>query len=482
MDSFSTRFRSKSGDFSAKSARKKLKIFDPSQRCGTWATTSSATGGKALGGATFWSVLGPIAWVTCYFSIWFCLFWSAVRNAPTLRARRFRVYSAFWTLQYIPLFIIALTFVGLGIATVLMLILQDFMLPGLLLLFSFIITFTLMFSCMYPIQQARTRKMKGIVENDLGLPGEHVESYSYQQVERRFFLSIITNVLLAITIFGSIAVMATLEGDCTCPTFHIVELCGIIIFALVLAVYYRLGRYFLEICRTKENFLAAPPVVVDPLETALGISGKIDVSIDHPNTKADRLVILLGMSVIIVCGIHYFSMYSWEKYPIPLGICALLIAASIVTFFWLCKRIGIKDYQKNPQRWDFVFSLFFPFGLALMYCMEYIEFGGIHFWEVWSGSSSLPENNGIRVMHRMMLLTMIILLPLFCFVRHKASDGKEHDKETLLREAISRFDPATMIADEPEACAKPFPRHWIWIIGLYAAAIVALWCVGVLFF
>ena len=44
----------------------------------------------------------------------------------------------------------------------------------------------------------------------------------------------------------------------------------------------------------------------------------------------------------------------------------------------------------------------------------------------------------------------------------------------------SRFDPTTMIADEPEVAAKPFPRHWIWIIGLYAAAIVVLWCVGVL--
>jgi len=53
------------------------------------------------------------------------------------------------------------------------------------------------------------------------------------------------------------------------------------------------------------------------------------------------------------------------------------------------------------------------------------------------------------------------------------------DEELFFREAIARFDPVTMTADEPEVAAKPFPRRWIWIIALCAAAIVAVECLGV---
>ena len=48
------------------------------------------------------------------------------------------------------------------------------------------------------------------------------------------------------------------------------------------------------------------------------------------------------------------------------------------------------------------------------------------------------------------------------------------------KEAIARFDPATMTEDEPEVVAKPFPKQWLWILGLYAAAIVVMGCVGVM--
>ena len=35
-----------------------------------------------------------------------------------------------------------------------------------------------------------------------------------------------------------------------------------------------------------------------------------------------------------------------------------------------------------------------------------------------------------------------------------------------------------MTDDEAEVEAKPFPKYWLWIPGLYAAAIVAMFCVG----
>ena len=70
----------------------------------------------------------------------------------------------------------------------------------------------------------------------------------------------------------------------------------------------------------------------------------------------------------------------------------------------------------------------------------------------------------------------LIILPLIWADMRTMSD----DREERIREAIARFDPATMTADEPEVAAKPFPQRWIWIIALYAAAIVAAGCLGVL--
>jgi len=55
-----------------------------------------------------------------------------------------------------------------------------------------------------------------------------------------------------------------------------------------------------------------------------------------------------------------------------------------------------------------------------------------------------------------------------------------NDEELLLCEAIARFDPVTMTADEPEVAAKPFPKRWIWIIGFYALATVVAGCLRVL--
>jgi len=45
--------------------------------------------------------------------------------------------------------------------------------------------------------------------------------------------------------------------------------------------------------------------------------------------------------------------------------------------------------------------------------------------------------------------------------------------------ASAVFNPVTMTEDEPEVAAKPFPKCWMGIIGLYVAAIVVVWCVGI---
>jgi hypothetical protein len=86
-------------------------------------------------------------------------------------------------------------------------------------------------------------------------------------------------------------------------------------------------------------------------------------------------------------------------------------------------------------------------------------------------------------MNRMMILMSVIIVPIHLYryfrMRREESNDAVSGKETLVQEAIARFDPAAMIDDEPPAEAKAFPKRWIWILGLYAAVIVAAFCVGV---
>jgi RNA polymerase sigma factor (sigma-70 family) len=111
--------------------------------------TAAATGGKALGTATIWSVLGPVAYFGWFAAFFFSMLWAGVRNAPTLRARRFRVYSVFWSMQYFPLFCVAASFVPVGIVSCLPRLWMNFLMPV-----TFIFVFVLTFLTLMPIQWA----------------------------------------------------------------------------------------------------------------------------------------------------------------------------------------------------------------------------------------------------------------------------------------------------------------------------------------
>ena len=442
----------------------------------TGTAVGTKTTGTALGTATIWTVIGPVAYFGWFVAFFFGMLWAGVRNAPTLRSRRFRVYSIFWTCQYVALFCVAIGLAG-GIITVcLPREWMTFVAPG-----TMIVTFLLGSLTLIPLQWANMRTMKRIIEDDLGLPNlcHRVESYSYQQVERRFFLSLVTNLLLAVTWFAGWLAIVIIELDISKPSVFIPMLIAIAVVALITAIYYPLGRYFLEICRTKQNFLAAPPLIDDPFETALMKSGKHHGSVDHLQKTGGMFGILLFMWLGIVgFGLWYFSWYSWDKYPIPLGICAfLLVALFVVQPLWV-KRV------KNQTKAALINILFFLCVAALFVCLECIEFGGFYFLEAWDRPSSQPENNLIRVLHRFMLFVVVLQVPIQFFYWRKANreerDDTKSGRDALLREAVERFDPATMTADEPEVAAKPFPRHWLWIIGLYAAAIVVMGCLWVL--
>jgi hypothetical protein len=145
---------------------------------------------------------------------------------------------------------------------------------------------------------------------------------------------------LAETFFAGWLAIAFFELDLYKPSVYIPMLATIAVVAVVTAVYYPLGRYFLEICRTKQNFLAAPPLIDTPFETALMKSGKHIGSVDHPQKtgKMFGIFLLIWIGVAGV-GLWYFSWYSWDKHPIPLGISAFLLVALFVLQPQLVKKV-----------------------------------------------------------------------------------------------------------------------------------------------
>ena len=431
------------------------------------ATGGAATTGKgALGTATIWSVLGPAAVFGWFLVMFLALFWAGVRNTPTLRSRRLLVHAIFWCLQYFVLFCIVVTVVT---TPLMMTLLAGFPV--------FLLMFPICFLMFIPFQLVHNRKMREVVENDLGLPGKYVESYSYQQVERRFFLSLITNFLLVETILAFLIVATLYDGSATDPKLLTLFFGIITVATVITVVYYPLGRYFLEICRTKQSFLAAPPLIDNPLEVVLMRTGKPPASVDRPKKTGGMLglflMVWIGMAGI---AIWYFSHYSWDKHPIPLGICAVLL----VLVFW----IGHVMLKRTTSHRSGALNSFLQFlCIAVLVCiLEYIEFGKIYFFDIWT--TPREPLGVIQGANLAVIAVAICYIPLQLYYWFKASreesDDEKSGRDALLREAIARFDPVTMTADEPEVAAKSFPRRWIWILGLYAAAVVAVGCLGVL--
>jgi len=216
---------------------------------GAAAVTGAATTGKgALGTTTMWSVIAPVAFFGWLFAMFFAVFWAGVRNAPTLRARRFRVYSIFWSFQYFLLYGGSLLVIA---GTTVYWARAPFGTGGALTI-AFVIVCLISFLTGFLFPLAYQRKMRRIVEDDLGLSGEYVESYSYQQVEQRFFLSLITNMFLGITIIAFLVFPVVFES----AVFFSPPLGYVAFFALIMPVlYYPPGRYFWKSAARSKIFL-----------------------------------------------------------------------------------------------------------------------------------------------------------------------------------------------------------------------------------
>ena len=215
-------------------------------------------------GTTFWIFVGLAAFFCVLVAVIFYLVWVGVRNTPTLRSRRFLTYEVFWMLQYLILFIIV--YAWCSTATVKWLVLQ-----GVNDIVVNAVIPTCLLIAILGLLNPKDR-LKKIIENDLGLPGQRIESYSYPQVERRFLLSLLTNLLLTIALHVSfVGNVLIFSKDAAALSFlFFAQIVGsMTAIALATALYYLLGRSLLEICRTKQNFLSAPPLIDNPFEVIL---------------------------------------------------------------------------------------------------------------------------------------------------------------------------------------------------------------------
>ena len=445
---------------------------------GTTAGTGTAAGGKAAGIATFWAVLGPLAYVSWFLAMFIGMFWAVVRNAPTLRARRYRVYSIFWCIQYYALFTIVFGGVGGGITW---LVLTLFFPAGLKITVPyFLVYFPLVMLIFLPIQAMYYKKFRGIIENDLGLPGPYIESFSYRQVERRFFLSIITNTLILETIVLIFVIAGTSDGSIS-DMKAILILAGTTFFGAIIGViYYVLGRYFLEICRTKANFLAAPPLMDDPFEAALWKTAKRPDTVDHPKQagKMYGFVLLTWIGSIAV-GIWYMSHYSWDKHPVTLGICVALFFCVFAVQRYLFKKV------KN-RKLVIISSIISMVTIAsLIVVLEIIEFGHFSLKDLWSVNKFDGPFNSfiIRTMNRSVFVMTLLLIPVNIIHWFKTNRDEKCEKKTgrdmLVRDAIANYRPEESTVDEtPIPEALPFPKRWIYGFGIYGVMIILMFCLA----
>lgn len=447
----------------------------------TSATTTSAAAsgtGKSLSAVPLWAILGPLMYFVWVFSWFFSISWSTVRNAPTLRARRFRVYAIFWNVQYYVLGTIAL---GVTVGHLIWTLAPPALLqPATVGATVFLIFYPLAMSVVLPIQAAYDRRMKGIIENDIGLPGPRVESYSYPQVERRFFLSLLVNILIFETILGAFVVRALLAGFSGDSDFLLVFFIAIAVGLLFGATYYKFGRYFLEICRTKENFLVAEPLLDNPLETNLMKTAKAPVSVDHLNRVGKMSAVLfLPWIAAALLGIWFLSQYSWSKHPISLALCSMFLIATLLVQCFVLKR-KIKD-----RKFCLLFTAAFcVLDILSILALQMIEFGNLA--SLFSTPEKIEMKSILLSMHRILLLVASVLAVLYVYQWFKTGREESGEKKTgrdlLLQDAIARFDPNTIsLEEQPEAQAKAFPKSWACGLGLYAAVILLVLGYSILF-
>ncbi len=445
------------------------------------ATTGPATTGPALGLATLWMVLGPLAYFLGMFSLAWTTTWARVRNAPTLNSRRLRVYNIFWgTMVFFPFIFIFSGTLGVGVSYIPK-IAESL---GIRLSGSFLhIIIVAFLAGLFPQLFVRRNLFlfKQAVLQDLGLPGHEVKSYSVSDIVHVFHRSIVVNMLMLETLLGFTLVLPATDGSAG-PIFIGCTFGFFAFLCLVWFGFYLFGQELIRLCRTKETFLASPPLIDDPFGVALGKTLINPGSIQNMKQAGSMgYVAKFALIALAVGAVWLVSVFvDWNRRPIPTGICVALLVLQV----WCYTRI--MKWAETIKRKALCNSILFPGSAVLVFLLGVFQSPEGTFAAFCS--EAVTGQTGFRstfLSMCMFLGTIYFLIGLMCFVQYLfRSDDAQRKKnetdfdETRLQEAIARYTPeetGERISDDSMKLSK----KWYAVFAAYGIIILAVfWLVA----
>lgn len=305
---------------------------------GTAATATLGTGGvttgKTIGIGSLWMIFGPLFYFVWMFAAVFLSQWTVTQNTPTLRARRYRVYSFFLTCQYL------LPFFGVMgiISAILLSCFGDVITAPIGSLVCFLPTMGCGLLFLYCYQ----RRVKAIIEDDLGLSENHVSCCDYQQTERRLSLSTWTNLFLLNGLMLT-ALMLQIYYKKWTGLSLLITFAAVVLFNLSLYAYWLFGKHLLTLCRSQESMAEYPPLIDNPIEVALGGIAQPSFAVNNRKETGKllwfRRLVLIGFAGTLV---WLLSLLHWNRHPLATGLCVFGLAAGVCLSNFLCKRIKEK--------------------------------------------------------------------------------------------------------------------------------------------
>ena len=452
-------------------------VFSTAQTAvaGTTGTIATGTTGKAIGFGSLWVMLGPLFYFVWMFAIVFVSQWTMTQNTPTLRTRRYRIHSFFLACQY---FIPYVGILGAVMAGFLSLTEQ----AGVSLSMGpsvFLCCFLPGFGISFLFLSFYQRRVKAIVKDDLGLSEQHVESYNYEQTERRLHLSVITNVLLLETAILMALVLPLFRGTGTWWSAAITLAVGGL-FGLILYAYYIFGRHFLSLIRSQVSMTEYPPLIDDPFGVALGLNHKAPASIDIDYRKEAGRLYWLGYLIWVGFGgtvVWLLSLIPWDRHPLLIGLCVAGLFTSIGVRAFLRRR------AKEKKTFIFIDAVMGLSDVVWTYALLGVICGSFSFRELWRSVGAVGSENMIRMpLFLLMVISLAgsVLCMIFWFrLRFSKAEFSTTDVPcpnptmTPLQSAIIRYRPADAESEE-NVSPQGISKKWIRVFIVYGMIVLLL--------
>ncbi len=434
---------------------------------GSTAATTATTGSSGVAVSMF---ALPAATVVGSQAISGGMLWAAVRNTPTLRTRRFFVDQMISDAQYLGWFLFGII-LFFPLAQEFLSFLKGPLAPATIQIALMILAMPLLMFWSY----RRSERLRQVLDHELGLPSPTPRFRTFPEIERQFHRTLATNILLLETVPLLLFFPYWYSGMLG-NVFLFLPMQLIIVGSGVamLYYYYRLGRTFLDMCRSPESFRNSPPLVADPFATVRQMWGPFPRFADA-SSKMSWLN-YAPLILMIPAAIFFFPLLDWSKHPISLSFCtALLLGGGILT-------LRLLRHAKNRSNGLLVAmggELFFIAVVLLFETVQCGEFSLVRF---------VQEAQGRQLSHfmslTMIVLTLAILLNhfiLWFMVRRCEKQEKIVGYDDAVREAIAQFDPAKSIPDEPVSSPLRFPKRLIAGLVLYGCLVVLIIQLGFLF-